>query len=98
MIKEYYTNNDSDPTLHGRWYARVGSNDLSFRMFDAVDWRGYNIHYCEKAECFYPDSNAMSLFTEVKLLKELIAFIDSDFLKNYPNRSDICGYDKVRIT
>lgn len=98
MIEEYRINNDSDPILDGRWYAHVGSNDLSFLMFDAIDWCGYSIYYCEKAKCFYPGSDVMHLFTEVKLLKELIAFIDSDFLKNYPNRSDIRGYDEVRIT
>lgn len=80
---------DEDEKQHDyRWYADVskGYGDkkyISFTMFDPVDWKFYYTQYSESNDTLRYCSNCdQEEKITVKVMRDMIKFIDSDEFKN----------------
>ena len=71
-----------------RWYADVnkgcsGKKYISFTMFDPVDWKLFEVCYFESNDTLRYCSNCdQKDIITVKVMLDMIKFIDSDEFKN----------------
>lgn len=80
---------DEDDEQHDfRWYAEVnkeydGKKYISFSMFDPVDWKRFKAWYSETSDVLHFCSNCeQEEKVTVKVMRDMIKFIDSDEFKN----------------
>lgn len=80
---------EDEPQRDFVWYAAAskyeGKLEISFEMFDPVEWERYTADYFEVYDKLRFDDDSKS---KLSTIRQMIAFIDSDELKSIEFKED----------